>query len=98
MDEDEFKQKYAELRILKSIQEYQKSVDRSQTVVYPIRVPDDLIYQILRLQGPEELDKLIHEIFQVGLSAWSENLFNTAFGSQRRLEEFIELMKKKTRE
>lgn len=97
MDEDEFTQKYAELRILKSIQEYQKSVDHSQTVVYPIRVPDDLIYQILKLEGPEELDKLIHQIFQIGLSAWSENLYHKAFGSQQRLEEFIELVKKRTR-
>lgn len=98
MDEEEYQKKYADLRILKSIQEYLKSNGDSPTAVYPIKVPDDLVYQVLKLQGPEKVDELIHNIFRTGLSAWSEKLYTETFGSQERLEDFIERVKKRTKE
>lgn len=97
MEEEEYKQKYANLRILKSIQEYLKVDADSSTAVYPIRIPDDLLYQMLRLHGPENADKLIHRIFELGLAQWSESLYSNTFGSQENLEEFIELVKKRNK-
>lgn len=98
MDEQEYNKKYARLRILKSIQEYLKSGGTSPTAVYPINVPDDLLYQVLKLEGADSADKLIHKIFKMGLTLWSEKFYNDSFGSQENLEEFIELVKKRSRE
>jgi hypothetical protein len=82
MDEEEYNKKYINLRILKSIQEYLKPPGNSPTALYPIKVPDDLVYRI----------------FRMGLTAWSEKLYNEIFGTQQSLEEFIELVKKRNRE
>lgn len=98
MDEEEYRKKYVNLRILKSIQEYLKSGSDSPTAVYPIRVPDDLLYQAARLQGAESADKLIHKIFKMGLTIWSEKLYNEVFGSEESLEEFIEIVKERNEE
>ena len=98
MDEQEYNKKYARLRILKSIQEYLKSEGTSPTAVYPINVPDDLLYQVLKLEGADSADKLIHKIFKMGLTLWSEKFYNDSFGSRENLEEFIELVKKRSRE
>ncbi|RJR47648.1 MAG: hypothetical protein C4576_09310 [Desulfobacteraceae bacterium] len=99
MDEEEYRVKYSNLRILKSIQEYLKEDGgEAQTALFPIRVPDDLLCQVVRLQGTESADELIHQIFRLGLTIWSERLYQDAFGSQRNLEEFIELVKERTRE
>jgi len=97
MDKEEYTSKYQNLRILKSIQEYLKSDENKSTAVYPIRVPDDLLYQTLKLKGPKDTDKVIHHIFKLGLSIWSEQLFTTVFGSQQDLEDFIELVKKQNK-
>jgi hypothetical protein len=98
MDEAEYNLKYANLRILKSIQEYLKDENISATAVYPINVPDDLLYQVLKLHGAEKADKLVHYIFKIGLNVWSEKIFSDVFGSQKSLEEFIEIVKRKTKE
>ena len=98
MDEKEYKKKYVNLRVLKSVQEYLRPGSDSPTAVYPIKVPDDLLYQVLKLQGPEKIDNLIHHIFKVGLKIWSEQLYNDVFGSEENLEEFIELVKKRSKE
>jgi hypothetical protein len=99
MDEEEYKGKYINLRILKSIQEYlKKNGTNSATAVYPIRVPDELLYQVLKLEGAENADKLIHDIFELGLTLWSEQLYDDVFGSEQNLEEFIEIVKKRNRE
>ena len=98
MDEKEYNTKYVNLRILKSIQEYLKSEDESPSAVYPIKVPDDLLYQVVKLQGTENADQLIHHIFELGLKIWSEKLYHEAFGSHENLEEFIELVKRRTKE
>jgi len=98
MDDEEYHGKYINLRILKSIQEYLKTDSAASTAVYPIRVPDDMLYQILKTQGPEGADEIIHHIFRLGLTIWSEKLYQEVFGSQRKLEEFIELVKQRTKE
>ena len=98
MDEEEYNTKYINLRILKSIQEYLKSEDNSPTSVFPINVPEDLLLQILKFNGPESSDRLIHHIFKLGLTLWSEKLFAETFGSRRTLEEFIVLLKKRNTE
>jgi hypothetical protein len=98
MDEEEYNTKYANLRILKSIQEYLKSEDESPTAVFPVKIPDDLLYQVVKLQGSESADKLIHHIFELGLKIWSEKLYHESFGSQENLEGFIELVKRRTKE
>ncbi len=98
MDEEEYKRRYINLRILKSIQEYLKENSTAPTAVFPIRVPNDLLYQVLKLRGPESVDKLIHHVFMLGLTLWSDELFNDVFGSQQSLEEFIELVKKRSKE
>jgi len=95
MDQEEFDRKYVNLRVLKSIQEYTKSEGASSAAVYPIRVPEDLLYQVLKLQGPENVDKLIHHIFRLGLDIWSEEFFTEAFGSQKSLEQFIDTVRKR---
>lgn len=98
MEEEEYKNKYANLRILKSIQEYLKAESNSRTALFPIRVPDDLLCQVVQLQGTESADQLIHQIFRLGLTIWSEKLYQDVFGSQKNLEEFIELVKERTKE
>ena len=98
MDKEEFDRKYVNLRVLKSIQEYLKTEGDSPTAVYPIRVPQDLLYQVLKIQGPDNADKLIHHIFRLGLEIWSDEFFDEAFGSQQSLEQFIKLVKKRNRE
>jgi len=98
MDEEEYKKKYENLRILKSVQEYLKSESDSSASVYPIKVPDDLLLQILKAQGPKAADDLIHHIFKLGLTLWSERLYADAFGSTHALNDFIELVKKRSRE
>ncbi|MBW1998793.1 MAG: hypothetical protein JRJ29_12610 [Deltaproteobacteria bacterium] len=98
MDEEEFKYKYTNLRILKSAQEYLKSVEDSPTALYPIRVPDDLLYQLVKMHGAEEADKIIHHIFELGLTLWSEKIYREAFGSNRNLERFIEVVKKRLKD
>ncbi len=97
MDEEEYNKKYINLRILKSIQEYLKTDATSAAVIYPIKVPDDLLYQTLKLEGAENADELIHNIFKLGLTLWSEKSYNEVFGSQQNLEEFIELVKERNK-
>lgn len=97
MDEEEYKNKYINLKILKSIQEFLKSDENDHTAVYPIRVPDELLYQTLKSKGAKDVDALIHYIFKLGLSIWSERKYNSVFGSQQSLEEFIELLKKQNK-
>jgi hypothetical protein len=98
VDEEEYKRKYVNLRVLKSVQDYLKTDSTTPNAVYPISVPEDLLYQVLKLQGPETADKLVHHIFKLGLTFWSEKLFNDEFGSEQRLENFIELLKKRSSE
>ena len=98
MDEEEYNRKYAHLRILKSIQEYMVSDKDAPSGIYPIRVPEDFLYQLMKLKGAENTDKLVHHIFRTGLSLWSDKLYNDEFGSQQNLEEFIQIVKKRTSE
>ncbi|MFO7737813.1 MAG: hypothetical protein R6V46_05025 [Desulfatiglandaceae bacterium] len=93
MDEAEYHKKYVNLRVLKSVQEYLKTESGSPTALHPIRVPDELLYQVLKSQGAEKADALIHHIFELGLIQWSEELYNDVFGSQEKLEAFINLVK-----
>jgi hypothetical protein len=95
MDEEEFRKKYYHLRILKSIQEYLKADTNAAAAVYPVRVPEELLYQLVKSEGPESADQVIHRIFKAGLTAWSEKMYQEVFGSQENLETFIELLKKK---
>ena len=44
MDGEEFQKKYFYLRILKSVQEYLKADTNAAAAVYPVRVPEDLLY------------------------------------------------------
>jgi hypothetical protein len=53
---------------------------------------------VVKAQGTENADQLIHHIFELGLKIWSEKLYHEAFGSQENLEEFIELVKSRTKE
>ncbi len=98
MDEEEYRTKYSNLRILKSIHEYLKDENESQTALFPIRVPDDLLCQVVKLQGTENADRLIHQIFRLGLTIYSEKLYQDVFGSQQNLEEFIDLVKKRVKD
>jgi hypothetical protein len=98
MDEEEFQRKYYYLRILKSVQEYLKADTNAAAAVYPVRVPEALLYQLVKSEGPESADQLIHKIFKIGLTVWSEKMYQEVFGSQENLETFIELLKKKNTE
>lgn len=93
MDEIEYKKKYSNLRILKSIQEYLKSDNDAPTSVYPIKVPDDLLLQSLKTQGAENADDLINYIFKLGLTIWSEKLYQDEFGTTSALSSFIDVVK-----
>ena len=95
MEEEEFRKKYYHLRILKSVQEYLKADTDAAAAVYPVRVPEELLYQLVKSEGPESADQVIHKIFKAGLTAWSEKMYQEVFGSQENLETFIELLKKK---
>ena len=97
MDEEEYNKKYVYLAVLKSAQEYLKEKSPPSTALHPISVPHDLLYQVLRFQGAEKADKLIHYIFKLGLTLWSEQLYVDVFGSQESLEDFIELVKQRNR-
>ena len=97
MDEEEYKNKYTNLRILKSIQNYLKSEGDSSTSVYPINVPEDLLLQVLISQGAKGADDLIHHIFRLGLIIWSEKLYADVFGSTDALRAFIEILKKRNK-
>ena len=98
MHDEEFKRKYSNLRILKSIQEYLAADGQNATAVYPIKVPDELLYQTTKIEGAERADRLIHRIFRLGLNIWSDKLYREEFGSQKELEEFIQLVKQHNRE
>lgn len=98
MDEQEYNRKYVNLRILKSIQEYLKSDTDAPSALHPIRVPDELLYQMVQQKGADVADELVHDIFKLGLSIWSEQLYHEIFGSQQSLEEFIEIVKKRNKE
>jgi len=98
VNEEEYKTKYLTVIALKSIQEYLKAGSRSETAVYPIKVPDDLLYHMVKMKGPEEADKLIDYIFRLGLRLWSEKKYSEVFGSSEQLEEFIDLVKNRNRE
>ena len=98
MDEEEYKSKYVNLRILKSIQDYLKTKGNSSAALYPIEVPEDFLYQAAKLQGAESADRLIHEVFELGLTLWSEKLYHDVFGSEENLEAFIELVKERSKE
>jgi hypothetical protein len=95
MDEEEYQTKYTNLRVLKSIQDYLKVEGDAPTSVYPVRMPDDFLYQVLKNKGAEQTDELVHQIFRLGLKAWSERLYTEVFGSEESLEAFIELVKKR---
>ena len=98
MDNEEYNTKYTNLRILKSIHEYLKSDDNPQTSVYPINVPDDLLLQVLKYQGAQSADQLMHHIFKLGLKIWSEELYQETFGSTDSLENFVNHLKKQNQE
>ena len=97
MDEREYHRKYVNLRILKSIQDYLKDDDSDAFALHPMRVPGELLYQMVKLQGAEDADELIHQIFKMGLSIWSERLYTDEFGSERRLQEFIDLVRRRNK-
>jgi hypothetical protein len=96
MDEEEYRKKYTNLKILKSVQDYLKSDTGSSGSVFPVKIPDELFLQILRLDGPEGLDYIVHQIFKLGLTLWNEKLFDKEFGSPAALAEFIDLMKRRS--
>jgi hypothetical protein len=98
MHDNEYRRKYLNLRILKSIQEYLASDGQNASAVYPIKVPDELLYQTTKVEGAERADKLVHRIFRMGLNQWSDKLYKEEFGSQKELEEFIQLVKKHNQE
>jgi len=98
MNKEEYDNKYFILRLLKSIQDFLKKENDTATAVYPIKVPDDFLYQILKVRGPEEADKLIAQIFKLGLELWSEQAFIDGFGSSRKVEEFVKLLKERSKE
>jgi hypothetical protein len=97
MDETEYNKKYSNLRILKSIQEYLKSEQDAPTSVYPIKVPDDLLLQSLKSQGAENADDLINYIFKLGLTIWSEKLYQDEFGTTSALCSFIDIVKSRNK-
>ena len=95
MDEQEYKKKYTNLMILKSVQDYLKTDSGSSDSVYPVKFPDELFIQVLRLDGPEGLDRIIHHIFKLGLTLWNENLYDSEFGSPAALNKFINMVKRR---
>jgi hypothetical protein len=98
MDEEEYNRKYSNLRILKSIQEYLKSETDAPTSVYPIKVPDDLLLQSLKSHGAENADELINYIFKLGITIWSEKLYQDEFGTTSALCSFIDIVRTRNKE
>lgn len=98
MDEKEYNKKYTNLMILKSVQDYLKSDSGSSSSVYPIKVPDELLIRILKVDGPEGADRLIHHIFKLGLTLWNEKLYDDEFGSTDALNDFIKLVKRRAKD
>jgi hypothetical protein len=97
MDETEYNKKFSNLRILKSIQEYLKCESDASISVYPIKVPDELLLQSLKIQGAENADELINYIFKLGLTIWSEKLYQDEFGTTSALCSFIDLVKSRNK-
>lgn len=97
MDEKEYQRKFLNLKILKEIQEYLKSDTDSNTAVYPIKVPQELLYQLVKLQGAEGADEAINRIFRMGLTFWSERLFEESFGTAENLKSFIDLVRRRNK-
>jgi hypothetical protein len=97
MDEEEYNKKYTNLMILKSVQDYLKSDSDSALSVYPIKVPDDLLFRVLNLHGPEGADRLIHHIFKMGLTLWNEKLYDDEFGTPTALSNFIDMVKNRSK-
>ena len=95
MDEEEYKKKYTNLMILKSVQDYLKTDSDSSDSVYPVKVPEELFMQVLKLDGPEGLDRIVHHIFKLGLSLWYERLYDNEFGSPTALNDFIDMVKRR---
>ena len=98
MDDKEFRKKYVNLRVLKSSRDFLGKKTGDSKSVYPVNVPEDMMYQLLSSDGPEGLDKTMNRIFKLGLSLWSEELYKDVFGDERSLEEFIELLRMKNKE
>ena len=98
MNEKEYNKKFTNLRILKSVQDYLRTNSDSSMSVYPIKVPDDLLLQVLKKDGPEGADRLIHHIFELGLTLWNEKLYDNEFGTPAALNEFISLVKRKVKD
>ena len=96
MEDEEYRKKHTNLMILKSVQDYLKTDTGSSVSVFPVKIPDELFMQILRLDGPEGLDYIVHQIFKLGLTLWNERLFDKEFGSPAALTEFIDLMKRRS--
>ena len=63
MDDREYKDKYANLRILKSVQQYLKNEDEASPALYPIRVPEELLYQTMDREGAENSRTIIGNFF-----------------------------------
>lgn len=97
MDEEEYNKKHKNLMILKNVQDYLKSDSDSATSLYPIKVPDDLLFQVLSLHGPEGADRLIHHIFKMGLTLWNQKLYDDEFGTPAALSSFIDIVKERCR-
>jgi hypothetical protein len=95
VDEEEYKKKYKNLMILKNVQDYLKTDGESSDSVYPVKVPDELFMQVLKLDGPEGLDRIINHIFKLGISLWYEKLYDNEFGSPAALNDFIDTVKRR---
>ncbi len=98
MEEEEYRKKHTNLMILKSVQDYLKTDTTSSGSVFPVKIPDELFLQVLRLDGPEVLDRTVHYIFKLGLALWNERLFDKEFGSPAALNEFIDIMKSRIKQ
>jgi hypothetical protein len=98
MEREAFEHKYQVLYLLKSIQEYLKSDNGHESAVFPLKVPRGLLANITGTKGPENADKLLQSIFELGLKVWSEQMYLQTFGSARNLEDFVEKVKNRNRE
>ncbi len=97
MDEKEYRKRYIKLRLLKSIQDHLKN-DSEESMLYPVKVPNDMLFQLLRSKGPDSVDKLMQGIFRRGLSQWCEDLYKNEFRTEKNLEAFIKLVKERNKE
>jgi hypothetical protein len=89
MKEEDWYRKYSALKILKSIQEYLKSGNHNNHAVYPINVPNELLAEVLKHQGPEWTDELINDVFRIGLKTWAEEFYLEVFERPENLERFV---------